>query len=119
MKLNLKTDCFFPFLIVVNLTRLFEYFLKDLTKNNISNEKNVLNLLWECCQIPDFVKKTYGNHLEVVSKVFGFLNGKDKKITNNFMKKQLSVLDKLEGNVDSLSNRIANVRTWFDCDYPL
>ena len=28
------------------------------------------------------------------------------------MKKQLSVLDKLEGNVDSLSNRIANVRTW-------
>ena len=28
------------------------------------------------------------------------------------MKQQLSVLDKLEGNVDSLSNRIANVRTW-------
>ena len=28
------------------------------------------------------------------------------------MKKQLSALDKLEGNVDSLSNRIANVRTW-------
>ena len=92
--------------------KVLKYFLKDLTKNNISNEKNVLNLLWECCQIPDFVKKTYGNHLEVVSKVFGFLNGKDKKITNNFMKKQLSVLDKLEGNVDSLSNRIANVRTW-------
>ncbi len=92
--------------------KVLKYFLKDLTKNNISNEKNVLNLLWECCQIPDFVKKTYGNHLEVVSKVFGFLSGKDKKITNNFMKKQLSVLDKLEGNVDSLSNRIANVRTW-------
>ena len=28
------------------------------------------------------------------------------------MKKQLSLLDKLDGNVDSLSNRIANVRTW-------
>ena len=28
------------------------------------------------------------------------------------MKQQLSVLNKLEGNVDSLSNRIANVRTW-------
>ncbi len=28
------------------------------------------------------------------------------------MKEQLSVLDKLDGNVDSLSNRIANVRTW-------
>ena len=89
-----------------------KYFLKDPIKHNISNEKNVLSLLWECCQIPDFVKKTYGNHLEVVSKVFSFLNDKGKKITNSFMKKQLSVLDKLEGNVDSLSNRIANVRTW-------
>ena len=28
------------------------------------------------------------------------------------MKEQLSSLDKLEGNVDSISNRIANVRTW-------
>ena len=28
------------------------------------------------------------------------------------MKKQLSMLDKIEGNVDSISNRISNVRTW-------
>ena len=28
------------------------------------------------------------------------------------MKAQLSNLDKLEGNVDLISNRIANVRTW-------
>ena len=28
------------------------------------------------------------------------------------MKKQLQQLDKIEGNVDSISNRIANVRTW-------
>ena len=28
------------------------------------------------------------------------------------MKQQLSILDKLDGNVDSVSNRISNVRTW-------
>jgi len=92
--------------------KVLKYFLKDLTSFKISNNEKVLSLLWECCQIPDFVKKTYGNHLEVISKVFGFLNGKKGKISNNYMKQQLSVLDKLEGNVDSLSNRIANVRTW-------
>ena len=69
-------------------------------------------MLWECCQIPDFVKKNYGHHLEVVNKVFGFLNEKQGKVTNQYMKKQLLQLDKLEGNVDSISNRIANVRTW-------
>jgi len=92
--------------------KLLKYFLKDMESHNIKNEKEALELLWECCQIPDFVKKTYGNHLEVVSKVFGFLNGKEGKVTNDYMRLQLMKLDKLEGNVDSLSNRIANVRTW-------
>jgi len=92
--------------------KVLKYFLKDLSAHKISDNKQVLSLLWECCQIPDFVKKTYGHHLEVVSKVFGFLNGKEKKVTNYYMKQQLSTLNKLEGNVDSLSNRIANVRTW-------
>ena len=68
--------------------------------------------MWECCQIPDFVKKTYGNHLEVIGKVFNFLREKTGKISNKYMKEQLSILDKVDGNVDSISNRIANVRTW-------
>ena len=92
--------------------KLLKYFLKDMENHNIKNNQETLELLWDCCQIPDFVKKTYGNHLEVVSKVFGFLNGKDGKVTNDYMRLQLIKLDKLEGNVDSLSNRIANVRTW-------
>jgi len=92
--------------------KIFKYFLKDLNHYKISNNKEELSLLWECCQIPDFVKKTYGNHLEVVSKVFSFLNKKNGKITNDYMKQQLLMLDKLDGNVDSISNRIANVRTW-------
>jgi ATP-dependent RNA helicase SUPV3L1/SUV3 len=92
--------------------KLLKYFLKDMEGYNIKNNQKTLELLWECCQIPDFVKKNYGNHLEVVSKVFSFLNGKEGKITSDYMRLQLVKLDKLEGNVDSLSNRIANVRTW-------
>ena len=92
--------------------KVLKYFLKDMEAHNIKNDKQVLELLWDCCQIPDFVKKTYGNHLEVISKVFSFLNSGRGKITNDYMRLQLIKLDKLEGNVDSLSNRIANVRTW-------
>ena len=82
--------------------------LKDTQGLSIFNDKNELKLLWECCQIPDFSKKTYGNHLEIVGKVFNFLREKPGKISNVFMKEQLSHLDKLEGNIDSISNRIAN-----------
>jgi len=79
--------------------------------SSIENEK-LLRLLWECCQIPDFVKKSYGKHLEIVKKVFNFLSKDQEKIPNSYFKDQLKPLDKLEGNVDSISNRIANVRTW-------
>ncbi len=92
-----------------------EKVLKYLIKDNdlkIEEKSEEIKLLWECCQIPDFVKKTYGHHLEIVKKVFQFLKGGKAKITNQYMKAQLSNLDKLEGNVDSISNRIANVRTW-------
>ncbi len=92
--------------------KILKYILKDSQKLDVFNNENELKLLWECCQIPDFVKKTYGNHLEVVGKVFNFLRKKPGKITNYYMKQQLSNLDKLDGNVDSISNRIANVRTW-------
>ena len=92
--------------------KLLKFFLKEHSKYNILNEKNSLEIIWECCQIPDFVKHTYGHHWEVVSEVFGFLTSGKKKVLNKYMKKQLNSLDKLEGNVDSISNRIANVRTW-------
>ena len=46
------------------------HFLKK-GANNIIYHKN-LELLWECCQIPDFEKKAYGQHINVVDKVFQF-----------------------------------------------
>tara|TARA_B100000700_G_scaffold314256_1_gene400571 strand:+ start:503 stop:2980 length:2478 start_codon:yes stop_codon:yes gene_type:complete len=92
--------------------KVLKYFLKDVSNLNIEDNSEILNILWECCQIPDFVKKTYGHHVQVVEKVFSFLTSKTNKIPNKYMKEQLSNLDKFDGNVDSLSNRIANVRTW-------
>jgi ATP-dependent RNA helicase SUPV3L1/SUV3 len=92
--------------------KALKYFLRDKNLENVDFDSNTLGLLWECCQIPDFVKKTFGNHYEVIEAVFKFLSGKKGRITDEYMRLQLIKLDNLEGNVDSLSNRIANVRTW-------
>ena len=92
--------------------KALKYFLKDQKILNKEFDKKTLILLWECCQIPDFVKKTYGNHFEVIGNVFKFLTSKKGLISEDYIRLQLMKLDKLDGNVDSLSNRIANVRTW-------
>ncbi len=93
-----------------------EKVLKFMIKNNENikgkDSKDYVRTLWECCQIPDFSKKAYGNHTEVVKKVFEFLTSKFGKVTNDYMKKQLEYLDKYNGNIDTLTNRISNVRTW-------
>ena len=93
-----------------------EKILRLLIKNNNDlkkkHSKDFTKTLWECCQIPDFSKKTYGNHIDVVKKIFEFLTSKSGKVTNDYMKKQLEHLDKYNGNIDTLTNRISNVRTW-------
>ena len=92
--------------------KALKFFLQDKNFESTKFDEKKLSLLWECCQIPDFVKKTYGNHYEVIANVFKYLNSEKGKITDDYMRLQLLKLNKLEGNVDSLSNRIANVRTW-------
>ena len=89
---------------------VLRFFLKK-GANNIIYHKN-LELLWECCQIPDFEKKAYGQHINVIDKVFQFLSTRKKKIPSTFMKEQLKGLEKDHGNVDLLSHRLSNVRTW-------
>ena len=89
---------------------VLRFFLKK-GANNIIYHKN-LDLLWECCQIPDFEKKAYGQHINVIDKVFQFLSTRKKKIPSTFMKEQLKGLEKDHGNVDLLSHRLSNVRTW-------
>jgi len=92
--------------------KVLKYLINNQNQLEIKNDAENLKLLWECCQIPDFVKKSYGKHLEIVKKVYQFLSTKSRKIPNSYLKEQLKLLDKIEGNVDSLSNRIANVRIW-------
>ena len=86
-------------------------FLLKKSSQNIIYTKN-LKLLWECCQIPDFEKKAYGQHLSVVESVFKFLSLRKKKIPNEYMKEQIKGLERNHGNIDVLANRISNVRTW-------
>ena len=69
---------------------VLRHFLK-LGKNNILYHKN-LELLWECCQIPDFEKKAYGQHISIIDKVFKYLSTRKRRIPNDYMKEQLKGL---------------------------
>ena len=89
---------------------VLRHFLK-LGSNNILYHKNI-ELLMECCKIPDFEKKSYGQKISIIDKVFKYLSTRKRRIPNDYMKEQLKGLEKEHGNIDVLSHRISNVRTW-------
>ncbi|MDA0376739.1 MAG: helicase-related protein [Proteobacteria bacterium] len=91
---------------------MFKFLTTEKSQLKIKNEENHISKLWECCQIPDFTKSSYNEHMEIVTSVFNFLTSDKEKITNDWMKKQVSNLDNLIGNIDAIANRISHVRTW-------
>ena len=91
---------------------MFKFLTTEKSQLKIKNEENNISKLWECCQIPDFTKSSYNEHMEIVTSVFNFLTSDKEKITNDWMKKQVSNLDNLIGNIDAIANRISHVRTW-------
>ena len=90
----------------------FKFLISEKSNIKIKNEEYFIKLLWECCQIPDFTKSSYNEHIDIISKVFNFLSSDKGKITNEWMKNQLASLNNFEGNIDSIANRISYVRTW-------
>ena len=91
---------------------IFRFLVSENSNIKIENNSFVISTLWECCQIPDFTKSSYNEHTEIITKVFNFLTSDKGKITNDWMKRQLSGLDNIEGNIDTIANRISHVRTW-------
>jgi ATP-dependent RNA helicase SUPV3L1/SUV3 len=67
--------------------------------------------LWDVCQIPDYRKIAPANHAELAVTVFGYLM-RDGKIDTDWFSQQIAQADRTDGDIDTLSTRIAHIRTW-------
>lgn len=67
--------------------------------------------LWDVCQVPDYRKVSPSAHSELVSTLFGFVV-RGGLVPDDWFSMQLSKLDRIDGDIDTLSARIAQVRTF-------
>ena len=67
--------------------------------------------LWDVCQLPDYRKIAPANHAELAVTVYGFLQ-RDGAIKTDWFAHQVAQADRTDGDIDTLSNRIAHIRTW-------
>lgn len=70
-----------------------------------------VRLLWEACQIPDFRKISAEEHASLIAELFVRLHERGQ-LAGGFVEDKLRHLDNINGDVEDLLARMANVRTW-------
>jgi len=71
-----------------------------------------VRLLWEVCQIPDFRKTMTDAHARMLARVFRYLIAPEGRLPEDWVAEQVQRLDSTIGDIDTLTSRIAHVRTW-------
>jgi ATP-dependent RNA helicase SUPV3L1/SUV3 len=90
---------------------VLEHAARDDGIRALATSRAAVERLWEACQIPDYRKIAPANHAELVTTLYGFLM-REGKIPDEWFARQIAQADHPEGDIDSLSTRIAHVRTW-------
>jgi ATP-dependent RNA helicase SUPV3L1/SUV3 len=90
---------------------VLEHAARDDAIRGLANTPKAVERLWEACQVPDYRKIAPANHAELVTTLFGFLM-REGKIPADWFDRQVSQADRTDGDIDTLSTRIAHVRTW-------
>jgi ATP-dependent RNA helicase SUPV3L1/SUV3 len=78
----------------------------------LATHPGTVRLLWEVCQIPDFRKVMHESHTRLLAHCFHHLAGPDERLPIAWIAGQMSNLDSVDGDIDTLMARIAHIRTW-------
>src|SRR2546423_461128 len=77
----------------------------------LAQTREAVERLWEVCQVPDYRRISPATHAELVIALYGFLM-REGTIPTDWFARQVEQADHAEGDIDTLSNRIAHIRTW-------
>ncbi len=91
--------------------RVLDHAARDVEVRDIAHGKAAVERLWEACQVPDYRKLSPAAHAELVTTLYGFLMQKGC-IPDSWFAAQVDQADNVTGDIDTLSGRIAQIRTW-------
>ena len=70
-----------------------------------------LRLLWDVCRVPDFRGISTMEHAGLLARIFGFLHDQGR-IEAAWLGRNIQRIDRVDGDIDTLSRRLAYIRTW-------
>lgn len=73
---------------------------------------DAVRLLWRVCRIPDFSKVLSDAHSRLLGRIYSLLMTKDGRLPADWMANQTARIDRVDGDIETLMQRISNIRTW-------
>ncbi|MBN8967967.1 MAG: helicase [Rhizobiales bacterium] len=91
--------------------RVLDHAARDPDVRDMATTPAAVERLWDTCLVPDYRKIAPAAHAELVTTLYGFLMRKGR-IPDDWFAAQVAQADRTDGDIDTLSARIAQIRTW-------
>ncbi|MEN2976953.1 helicase-related protein [Tistrella bauzanensis] len=75
---------------------------------------DAVRLLWDVCRVPDFHAAVGAGHVGLLRRLFLHLTqpGNEGRLPGAWLGDNLARLDRVDGDLDRLTERLARIRTW-------
>ncbi len=91
--------------------KALEYLARDPMVRDIATTRERVGLLWDACALPDYRRIAPAQHADLIGSIFLDLAERGH-VDETYMAEQVQRADSIDGDIDTLSHRIAQIRTW-------
>jgi len=91
--------------------RALEYLMHDEEIMALAKGSEGIQLLWDVCALPDYRRISPAQHGDLIARLYRDLRC-EGKINEDYLSRQVALADTVEGDIDTLSHRIAHIRSW-------
>ncbi|QEE47875.1 helicase [Rhizobium sp. WL3] len=88
-----------------------EYLSRYPEISDITDRPDRVEKLWEACALPDYRRITPAQHADLIQSLYFDLVRRGT-VNEDFLGEQVRRADRIDGEIDTLSARIAQIRTW-------
>lgn len=88
-----------------------EYLSRYPEISDITDRPERVEKLWEACALPDYRRITPAQHADLIQSLYFDLVRRGT-VNEDFLGEQVRRADRTDGEIDTLSARIAQIRTW-------
>lgn len=92
--------------------RALHHLAKDSYVQRVATSRDMVALLWDICQIPDFRQTLTDSHPLFLGEIFQHLTSGNHHLDADWVSQNMKRLDRTDGDIDTLLMRIAHIRTW-------